>query len=498
MMTMLNATPIDYLTWGNHETDLKHHEVMACESMYNGIFINTNMRDHESCFRPGSRQRDSVVLDLVDRESGWTHARRVGLVGLLLNDKGIYRPGAFGGATIEDPWEVLRQYNASLREEAGCDLVIPLCHFYQAQDRRTAREFPGQFPVILSGHDHHPVDEIVEGTSTRLLKPGSNAEFAVVVDITWENSNKDCNPSVNAETVHVNDWAPDEEAYAIMKAAMQVLTAMRQTTLMIPGKAFRPLTSVGIRRTSVTMGTLLCTEIRKAINSSEGLECDACLIKGGAFRGEARYLDTASFTLATLEEELPRNQPVAILPVPGRVLAAGMAWNRRAPGAAWLQTDDMLKEGPGGVLLEVGGATFDPDTVYKVATFPGLWCTPGCPISTYLRRHCRGLLDVDDDMPVQALLMGYWASSAWARIRSMLDVDGDGVITAEELALLDTNKDGRLCEEELREALCRLGFDSCCGENKFLSQVLSAGGSEGGGLTLEDINSEQPAKPLKR
>ena len=56
-------------------------------------------------------------------------------------------------------------------------MVLPLCHLYEIQDERTCREF--DFPVIMSGHDHHRVDRVVEGT--RLLKPGMDAHAAIVM-----------------------------------------------------------------------------------------------------------------------------------------------------------------------------------------------------------------------------------------------------------------------------------------------------------------------------
>ena len=45
-------------------------------------------------------------------------------------------------------------------------MLLPLEHLYVPDDHRTCREF--DFPVVLSGHDHHRVDETVAGT--RLLK----------------------------------------------------------------------------------------------------------------------------------------------------------------------------------------------------------------------------------------------------------------------------------------------------------------------------------------
>ena len=66
---------------------------------------------------------------------------------------------AFGGATIDCPWATLRRLKAKLEDDERCDLVVPLQHTYVPDDHRTCREF--DVPVVLSGHDHPRVDEVV-------------------------------------------------------------------------------------------------------------------------------------------------------------------------------------------------------------------------------------------------------------------------------------------------------------------------------------------------
>ena len=53
-------------------------------------------------------------------------------IGVMTNSS--TKPGAFGGATIDDPWECMAQYKPKLEAE-GADLVIPLCHLYEPQAR---------------------------------------------------------------------------------------------------------------------------------------------------------------------------------------------------------------------------------------------------------------------------------------------------------------------------------------------------------------------------
>ena len=61
MVKVLNATPIDYVIWGNHEHDLEHEEVMKREKEYKGVWINSNMKDHQSFANSGS----STIKNLI-------------------------------------------------------------------------------------------------------------------------------------------------------------------------------------------------------------------------------------------------------------------------------------------------------------------------------------------------------------------------------------------------------------------------------------------------
>ena len=106
------------------------------------------------------------------------------------------------------------RYNTQLRE-AGCDVVLPLCHLYEFQDEKTCAQL--DVPVVLSGHDHHRVDRMVEGT--RLLKPGMDAHYAVILDLTWDSAQADSTPTVEAVTIPVAEYEADLELEQEMKRA---------------------------------------------------------------------------------------------------------------------------------------------------------------------------------------------------------------------------------------------------------------------------------------
>jgi 2',3'-cyclic-nucleotide 2'-phosphodiesterase (5'-nucleotidase family) len=153
MMRALCAVPFDYLTWGNHEADIEHRTVCRhVQKFYDngGKWINSNMLDHEMM----QYQQEYDVIEISAPDG--SQQRKVGLCAVLSDDKGLYShfkaPGAFGGATITDPWEALEKYKRLLESDLQCDFVLPMEHLYVPDDHITCQKF--DFPVVLSGHDH--------------------------------------------------------------------------------------------------------------------------------------------------------------------------------------------------------------------------------------------------------------------------------------------------------------------------------------------------------
>merc|ERR1719413_208672 len=104
MMNMLNSTPVDYLTWGNHEADLAHDDCLAREREFTGVWINTNMQAHES-FATTKCQKDVAVVEV--RSADGSNVRKVGMMALLTNCEACYPKGRFKGCAIEDPWDTM-------------------------------------------------------------------------------------------------------------------------------------------------------------------------------------------------------------------------------------------------------------------------------------------------------------------------------------------------------------------------------------------------------
>ena len=489
MVDILNKTPIDYVIWGNHEHDLEHEEVMKREKEYKGIWINSNMKSHES-FESSKCQVDRAIIDVSSPDG--SNNRKLGMLGVLSSSESLYKPGAFGGATIGDPWKCMKEYNEKLKKEDGCDMVLPLCHLYEIQDERTCNEF--DFPVIMSGHDHHRVDRMVNGT--RLLKPGMDAHYAIVMDLIWNSKSSDDTPEINVETIPVGDFAPDTQLVKDVERAYSVLDPLLKTDLTVIPQKYSPLSSRGVREQRSTMATYLCSQIKIALNLGQTRSirdnCDCVMIKGGNIRGERDY-DQFNFTLEGLRTEMQEEEGVHIYLVPGYALEGCMKETWYGPNPGWMQYDDSIDVDTDGKITAIGGFPLNRKTIYRVGSFQDLHIDYGeqPTLAKYFEENPKGLPDHDAGMGCHALLLKLYSHGIWKKLWCLLDADGDGEITTDELKALDIDGDGKLSKDELRAAISKVvGLSTIGGENALVDYVLQAAGDvdNDGVLTVDEIN----------
>mmetsp|Transcript_14772 Transcript_14772/g.23101 ORF Transcript_14772/g.23101 Transcript_14772/m.23101 type:complete len:703 (+) Transcript_14772:196-2304(+) len=531
MMNAIAKTPIDYLTWGNHEADIDHRTVCRHVRNYPGTWLNSNMQDHEAM----DAQKPFDIVEVCSPDG--TNKRRIGLVAVLSEDSALYdqfkAPGAFGGATIRDPWETLKEYKELLEgPEYNCDVVLPLQHTYVPDDHRTCREF--DFPVVMSGHDHHRVDEVIEGT--RLLKPGLDAVYATVLEMSWDNDSKEeKQPHIRAKFVKCDEWAADEDLEAENERAYEALAPLRNTELARVPPPFEPLSSVNSRGCVCTMGKLICSLLKSALNTSRRqrkLMVDAVILMGGNIRGGTDYPEGSFFSLEALEAEIKSDETIAVVPMPGWLIADGIAATHAGdPIPGWFQYDAGIiqeenpQEGMPPVVTHIAGEPIDHDRIYRVATKIGdLTNGQSEPLTTYFTNHPEKFPPKGAYVNVYAELMGFFARNLWRKIWEEItpipadvsdnndDVAGDldfavklEVLCSVEdcqpekrMAVLNKNGDGELTVDEIHDALRSVvGLSVDENEQSLAEFVFSFADTDNDGkVTLNDFEtfcSEMPA-----
>ena len=104
------------------------------------------------------------------------------------------------------------------------------------------------FPLILGGHDHTVFVGEYGPDKCKILKGGSDAHNAIIIDITW--LTQECTtPLVKWELVEAKWWRPDRRLEELCKTHLSILSDLEHTVLkeIEHSKSMEELSSEGMR-----------------------------------------------------------------------------------------------------------------------------------------------------------------------------------------------------------------------------------------------------------
>lgn len=424
MVDCLNAVPITHACLGNHEQDLPFDALVKRVQEFKGTWINTNIPTLE----PALPRSQVLVV-----QGGGARAVRVGLVGGVTEDPSLYRPRPFGGNEIGALNATLLSAASELSRDEGCVAVIAMTHQSIERDEALARaQGAPPIPVILGGHEH---DVHVEQVGTAwIVKAGSDAHYAAVIDLSWPTRAPDDGPdlpSVSVSVERVGDQPDDPSLRARVERHLAAVRDLASAVLMrlAPGES---LSSIGARTRQTSVGALVTTKIRDALGA------DLCVVNGGGVRGQREYLD--AFTFGDLDTELPFPNEVVVVEMPGAVIESAIVQSRaRAPLAspAFLQVDHGVSLRGDHTIASVGGAPFDPAKTYRVATvrvlFDGLDGITS--LLRYREAHPERVPSADSGRELKLIVLEAFAIELWQSLGGFdaVDLDRDARISVDEL-----------------------------------------------------------------
>lgn len=427
MVDCMNAVGFTHAVLGNHEDDVPPEELRARVRELHAACLGTNVRGFDPPL---------PVSEVVNVRAPGPQGRevRVGLVGIVMNDPTSYRRPPFGGVTLLPPNDAAIAEAERLRA-AGCGTILALTHQPMADDRALARRWPS-FPVLLAGHEHEAT--LVREGPTWIVKGGSDAVLAAVVDLAWpaeEPPNGAEMPRVRVGLLEVAAYPDDPAVRARVAAHLAKVEALTSATLLVlaPGEE---LTSVGVRARQTSLGTLLATRVRDALGAEVGL------FNGGGIRGSTTY--RGGFSYGHLQNEVPFENEMVVVSLPGATLSAAVHASRaRAPAESggFLQVCSAVTVGPDGDVTHVGGAPLDAERLYRVALVRNMFSgmDGNAPLLAVARERPELIPPLDSGRDVKLVLLESFAAGLW---RNLGGFD-----------LVDANHDGRVDGGELEHAI---------------------------------------------
>jgi 2',3'-cyclic-nucleotide 2'-phosphodiesterase (5'-nucleotidase family) len=408
MVACLNAIGVTHVIFGNHEDDVPPVELRGRVQELHVKWLDTNVEG----FEPKLPRSDVVTVTSRDGRSV-----RVGLVGVVMGDPSIYRRTPFGGAAIRPANDAALAEATRLLRDEGCACVIPLTHQPMDDDRALARAtIQPPFPLIIGGHEHAPQMEQVGGTW--IVKSGMDAVRAAVTDLAWNDAASP--PTVRARLVPVASYEENEPLRALVDVHMAKVHAIESAALVTlgPGEA---LSSVGARARQTSMGAWVCSRLRDALGADVGV------FNGGGIRASREY--TERLTYGDIKTELPFDNEVVVVSLPGSVLAEGIAASRaNAPveSGGYLQVDDRLAT-----------TAVDPARTYRVATVRDLFLGMDHiePLVRWAQANPGSLPPAGNGREVKLVLVESCALALWRTLGGFdaIDANGDGRVTLEEI-----------------------------------------------------------------
>jgi 2',3'-cyclic-nucleotide 2'-phosphodiesterase (5'-nucleotidase family) len=417
MVDCLNRIGATHVVLGNHEDDLPPEELRHRLTELTAKCLGTNVRSTTT------RSLELLRHDVID-----VGGLKIGLVGVVMADPSVYRGKPFGGI------ELLPANDAALAETAallaaGCNAVVPITHQSIADDRALAamQEQP-RYPVIVGGHEHTPM--LVDFGGTWIVKAGSEAVRAVVSDIVWLDG---AAPNVTVRFEEVAEYPEDAGLRATVDKHMSAVRELAGATLYYvqPGEL---LSSKGTRSMQTTVGTLICSRLRDCLGAQ------ACLFNGGGIRASRDYAER--FTYGDIEAEVPFDNEVVVVSLPGKVIRDAVAASRsKAPleSGAFLQVDDrLIVDGPGNTVVAIDGAPLDPERSYQVATVRELLLGLDQvePLVRWATENPSLIAPSDSGREPKMVLVQSFALAIWRELGGfdVLDADGDDRVTSSEIA----------------------------------------------------------------
>ena len=356
MIAAWNALPLDVAVLGNHEFDFGPAVLQAriAASHFPWLAANVHQRDTDALF-PGS---SAYFIKQVD-------GFRLAFVGVITAATASNsRPGP--DYAFDDAVATLCQQGRSLRQQGLADVVVALTHLDLAEDRLAAQHC--QVDVVLGGHDHQPLAELVAGKP--IFKAGADASHAVLATLTLDRRTRQVARIAWQLLPLDKTLAEDPELSALAGHYEQ---ALQEKLAQVVGSTTTPLDArtATVRQQESAVAYWVADAFRAA------MDAEVAVVNGGALRSDA-LIAPGPISKLDVKKLLPFENHVLKLEVSGQQLRAmfesisaqlGQVALGRFPHVSGMNIVFDVSQPAGQRVRElwIGGQAVDPSQHYSLA-----------------------------------------------------------------------------------------------------------------------------------
>jgi 2',3'-cyclic-nucleotide 2'-phosphodiesterase (5'-nucleotidase family) len=392
MVDVMNTMKVDLAAFGNHEFDVKEHELEARlnESTFPWISSNVfhvvqndTLSFTQELNGKEEKVRGSFIKEISDKD-GTTI--KIGIISTCIDSN----PKNF--VYYADAKEsIVEEYN---RIKDSVDVVIGMTHVTIAEDREIAKLLP-ELPLIMGGHEHTHIYEEIGNVPIR--KADANAKSAYIHTINFDKNKQETtvestlkyidttvafNPDVQAVVKKWQDIMDKE----ISKVVDDPYCVIYNTEVPLIGK------DTPIRSVQTNLGEIVATSMS---HSYDG-KVDCTFINGGAIRIDDDLI--GDINSVDIFRVLPYGGKTMKVTMTGKLLKRVLEFGENAAGSgAYLQRYDVEKEGG---LWKVKGKAINDTQIYKVAMIDYLLLGLDIP---FLTKDAKGIVNIyvpkEDEMP---------------------------------------------------------------------------------------------------
>lgn len=348
MVACMNAIPVKYVTFGNHEFDVTEDQFKKRMEESQFTWVSSNVTNLQN--QPFSKASENRIEIYTSPEG----KVRVGYFGITINSN----PAKY--VAYSDYFESARKQVAELRPKV--DVLIAITHLSYEDDLKMAATFP-EIDMIIGGHEHES-HRLEIGSLAGVYKADANAKSAFIHEFAFNPSNRQLRKRSTLKPLNV-DIPEDPAVKKEVDKWVELAFAGFRKDGFEPGRAVANVSiELDGKETSVRSRSTALTDIiaKGMLASAAGTQ--AAIFNGGSVRIDD-VIPPGPLTEYDVIRILPFGGKVCSVEMKGtlltRVLDQGIA-NRGKGG--YLQTANITGE-PG--KWQVAGTAVNPATSYKIA-----------------------------------------------------------------------------------------------------------------------------------